>query len=309
MAGVTIGVDIGGTKTQWMVFDEQLQLLDSHYEATPKVDRDAWLAWLQQLLAPVLARYPVQGIGLALPGIFAADHSLQAVNLPSVHGRVTADTLAALWPVPVVTGNDCRMAALGEARLGAGQGAQRVLSVRLGTGLGAGLCLQGQLYHGAQQQSCELGHQAISAAVLHQWQLPVWPCQCGQRGCTEQYASGHGLLQLLQHFSGASSPCTVADWQRAFANAEPAAQQTLDCWLDCVASVLVNQVLAFDPDVLVLSGGVFAGEIQISAVIKRTQQRFIAGWRLPPLVPATLANSTCVGAALEAMQQPSSTAR
>ena len=298
MAGLSLGVDIGGTKTQWMVFDASFNVIAQHYVKTPVLPAAGWLCWLQQLLSPVLAAYPIQGIGIALPGIFSTEGVLQAVNLPSVHQRITHHELQALWSIPIMLGNDCRLAALAEAKLGAAKHCERVLSIRVGTGLGAGFCWRGVLYQGAHQQSCELGHQGLAAAVLVKWQLPLWSCNCGQLGCVEQYASGRGLLKLFQHFLQHSTEPTLPQWQQAFHRGDNAAKQSLDCWLDCLAALVNQQVLAFDPDCVLLSGGVFASEIQVSALVARIQQRFLTGWALPEFRQAQLLNSSCVGAAL-----------
>lgn len=304
MAGLTLGVDVGGTKTQWMLFDPQFQVIAQHYVQTPELPVAEWLRWLQQLLSPVLATHAIQGIGIALPGIFSGKGELQAVNLPTLHQQLTRSALVALWPLPVALGNDCRLAALAEARLGAAKAYKRVLSIRVGTGLGAGFCWDGALYHGAHQQSCELGHQALSAAVLVAWQLPLWPCNCGQHGCVEQYASGRGLLKLFQHFQNHATESSLQQWQVALAAGDHAATTSLDCWLDCLASLVIQQVLAFDPDCVLFSGGVFGAEIQLATVVERIRQRFLAGWVLPQFRQAQLVNSSCVGAALQ-LQPPS----
>ena len=170
--------------------------------------------------------------------------------------------------------------------------------MRLGTGLGGGFCLDGQLYQGHQGVACEVGHQGMAAAWLAEHQLPLWHCGCGQLGCVEQYVSGRGLLQLYQHAAKQTHPPSLAQWQQALAGHEPAAVAAWQQLWDGLGTVIAAQQLAFDAELVVLSGGVVAAGIDLNLVQQACRRSLFSGVQLPTIRLAQLDNSSCYGAAL-----------
>lgn len=294
----TLGVDIGATKTEWMLFDASGAVVQHQREATAALAPSPWLVWLRQCLAPAMQHGSLLRIGIAFPGVLTQQGVLRAANLPLLDGQLTLDMLQQALAFDVVAGNDCRLAGWAEARLGAGRGVDKVLNLRLGTGLGGGFCLAGQLYSGQQGVACEVGHQSMAAAWLAQHQLPLWRCGCGQLGCVEQYVSGRGLLQLYQHATHLPAVPTLMQWQLAFAAAEPAALKAWQQLWDGLGCVIAAQQLAFDAELVVLSGGVVAAGVDLDAVQHACRLALFSGVELPAIRLAELTNSSCYGAAL-----------
>lgn len=294
----TLGVDIGASKTEWLLFDPDGQVVQQHREVTATLPVAQWLVWLNRCLASAMTACSTLQIGIAFPGIFTAQGVLRASNLPKLDGRLTLQELRHALSTTVVAGNDCRLAGWAEACIGAGRGISKVLNLRLGTGLGGGFCLDGQLYQGAQGVACEVGHQCMPAYWLHNHQLPLWPCGCGQLGCVEQYISGRGLLRLYQYAANSSELPSLAQWQQDFAN-QRAAAVTAWHWLwDGLGAVIAAQQLAFDAELVVLSGGVVNAGIDLTAVQQACRRSLFAGVELPRITLATLSNSSCYGAAM-----------
>ena len=276
------GVDIGGTKIDMAVFTDHFQLLERWRVATPTDDYPLFLATISQLIAQA-DQYLGQRapLGIALPGVVTPQGMLISSNVNCLNQRSVAAELTTILQRPVALGNDCRLFVLSEATLGAGRGYHRVFGVVLGTGAGGGLCINGEIYQGKQQLAGEFGHQSIAGRVLLQHQLPLYPCGCGLFGCAETYISGTGLARLYRHFS--QQERTTYDWLDAFRRGEQAAKQTFDCYMDALGACLASQILAYDPDVIVLGGGLSEIEeilLQLPTAIAR---HLFAGAKVPPL--------------------------
>jgi N-acetylglucosamine kinase len=248
------GLDIGGTKIEIAVFTEQFQLLERWRVPTPTHDYPQFLQTVAQQIDKadqfLGQRAPV---GIALPGVVAPQGLVISSNVACLNQRTVGSDLKQQLQRPVALGNDCRLFVLSEAMLGAGRGYSRVFGVILGTGAGGGLCVNGELYQGQQQLAGEFGHQSIAGRVLAQYQLPLYTCGCGLKGCAETYISGTGLARLYSHFS--QQNLTTYDWISAFRAGDEVARHTFDCYMDALGACLASQVLAYDPDVMVIGGG------------------------------------------------------
>lgn len=276
------GVDIGGTKIDMAVFTDHFQLLERWRVATPTDDYPLFLATISQLIAQA-DQYLGQRapIGIALPGVVTPQGMLISSNVTCLNQRSVAAELTTILQRPVALGNDCRLFVLSEATLGAGRAYHRVFGVVLGTGAGGGLCINGEIYKGKQQLAGEFGHQPMAGRVLLQHQLPLYPCGCGLLGCAETYISGTGLARLYRHFS--QQERTTYDWLDAFRRREQAALQTFDCYMDALGACLASQILAYDPDVIVLGGGLSEIEEIIMQLPTAIARHLFTGAKVPPL--------------------------
>lgn len=156
-----------------------------------------------------------------------------------------------------------------------------MFGVILGTGAGGGLCVDGEIYQGRHQLAGELGHQSIAARVLMQYQLPLYRCGCGLDGCAETYISGTGLARLYSHFS--QQDHSTYDWLQALRRAEPVAQHCFACYLDALGAALAAQVLAYDPDVLVIGGGLSDIDEIFQALPAAIGRHLFSGVTVPPV--------------------------
>lgn len=279
---VYYGLDIGGTKMEMAIYDANWTLLHEWRVSTPGGDYPQFLQQVQQLVAQADQWSGQHGmLGIALPGISDAQGLVISSNLPCLNQQPVADDLQALLTRPVVIENDCRSFVLSEARLGAGQDFNRVLGVILGTGCGGGFYADGQLQQGAQLLVGEFGHQSLAARVIQQHQLPLFRCGCGLLGCAETYVSGRGLERLYQHLQG--NQASTYQWLEAYRAGEAAAQATFAVYMDALGAVLAAQILAYDPDIIVLGGGLSDIAEIIAAAPAAVRPHLFAGLEVPPI--------------------------
>jgi glucokinase len=181
----------------------------------------------------------------------------------------------------VILDHDVRAAGLAELELGAGRGVQEVLFVALGTGVAAAVITRGQVATGATGRAGELGH------------LPVFPegewCACGQRGCTETYASAAALSRRYAAASGISDVPAEDVISRAAAG-DPIADKIFNDAISALGRALVNYVLLMDPELILIGGGMGASGATLLDPLGRAVQAGLA-WRAAP----TILNGTFAG--------------
>lgn len=194
--GLTIGVDVGGTKIAAGVVDAGGRIRRKMRISTPAMTaesvEDGIVQAVMELVALELAAgNRVVAVGVAAPGFVDAQRSTLRFtpNLPMTDRPLRA-TLGSRIGLPVVVENDASAAAWGEFRFGGGRGVNDVVLLTVGTGLGGGVVLDGRLFRGAFGLAGEFGHVRIVPCGL--------PCGCGNRGCWEQYASGRALIRQAQ---------------------------------------------------------------------------------------------------------------
>jgi len=247
-AGLRVGVDVGGTKVLAALLDGSQVIGQSRRDSVPGHDGvlAAVAATVREVCAAAgVAPADLEGVGVGVPGLVdpVAGVVSHAVNLGIVEPLALADLLGAELGVPVVVGNDLNVAALGAARL-LGLGGDLAL-LALGTGLAAGLVLDGRLRRGATGAAGEVGH------VTYRPDGPI--CSCGQRGCLELYASGSALDAAWESRSGRPVPAEVFE---AAADGDPTAVALRDAFADAVAAAVLVLVLSTDVEHVVLGGGV-----------------------------------------------------
>ena len=310
-----VGVDIGGTKLLAVRLDRDGRVDGSplHVPAprTPEELVAAVLGAAQRLSyngAPT-------SIGVGVPGLVDSQDTLVfAPNLQGAAGAAIGTALRAGAPgAKVWVGNDATAAGWGEYSAGAGAGFTDMLMVTLGTGIGGGIVVGGRLDEGAHRFAGEFGHMVVD---------PNGPqCPCGKRGCWERYASGAGLGVLARELAmagGATELSQLAGGDpedvkgehvtAAAASGDPAAVEIMRRFGWWVALGLANLANLFDPQVIVVGGGLIeAGEVLMDPV----QQAFLdlveAGdlRPMPSVVPALLGpQAGAVGAGLLAANAP-----
>ncbi|HET6212705.1 MAG TPA: ROK family glucokinase [Micromonosporaceae bacterium] len=268
---LTIGVDIGGTKVLGGVVDPEGQVLAQTRRETPADDVPQTLNLIIDVVAELAAAHPVEAVGVGAAGWIDASRStvLFAPNL-AWRNEPLRDKVAAAVHLPVVVENDANVAAWAEFRFGAARdAADSMVMFTVGTGIGGGIVLGGELVRGSHGIAAELGH-ICAVPDGH-------PCGCGRRGCLEQYASGSALVRfaqaaakddpsraalLLELAGGAPDTITgpmVTSAARAGDEAARGAFAEVGKWL---GNGLADLVQIVDPQVLVVGGGVIdAGEL------------------------------------------------
>jgi glucokinase len=245
----------------------------------------------------LLDRHQVASVGLAVAGFVDEKRSTLrfAPNLPMVE-RPLRDVVGALVGVPVVVENDANAAAWGEFRFGGGRGNTDVVLITVGTGLGGGVVLSGELMRGAFGAAGEFGHVRMVPGGL--------PCGCGNHGCWEQYTSGSALIRearflararpqdaarLLELAGGDPEDITGRMITRAAQEGDPAARgllAELGRWLGEGIADLAN---VLDPAAVVVGGGVSeAGDLLIGPA-RAAYEKGLTGARYRPRADIRLA--------------------
>ena len=246
-----MGIDLGGTKIEALVLDEQGRERWRRRIATPAGSYAATLAALHGLVEG--ARSAGLGpfsIGIGAPGSLTAQGLVKNANSVCLNGQPLQRDLQTLLGQPVALANDANCLALSEATDGAGAGAAVVFAVILGTGTGAGIAVDGRVLVGPNHLAGEWGHNPLPWGDADE---PQHQCYCGRRGCIETLVSGPGLAwdQARRHGGTLSAEQIAA----ASAAGDPAAADTLERHAARLARSLASVINLLDPDVIVLGGG------------------------------------------------------
>jgi glucokinase len=277
---LVIGVDVGGTTVKTaLIGSDGLEYGSGEWPTRRQLGPDAVIATtiraIDELRAQVPADARLRAVGLVVPGIVDAQQGI-AVYAANLGWRELPlrQIVAEATGLPVVLDHDVRAAGLAELELGAGQGLQEVLFVALGTGVAAAVITRGQAYAGATGRAGELGH------------LPVFPegewCACGQRGCTETYASAAALSRRYSAASGISEVPAKDVISRAAAG-DPVADRIFTDAVTALARALVHYVLLMDPQVILIGGGMAASGEALLQPLTREVQAGLA-WRPSPTI-------------------------
>ena len=259
-AAIHIGVDLGGTKIRVEAISDQGASLARRQQPTPRHDYSATIEMIASLVEAVEAALslPPCLVGIGMPGsIVPATGLVQNANSTWLNGKPFSRDLTARLGRAIRTANDANCFALSEAVDGAAAGAQSVFGVIMGTGVGGGLVINGQLVEGPRSISGEWGHCSLPfpdeqdiANQAHCW--------CGQRGCIETWLSGPGLLHhhnAAHDLAGKSALERVEELVILAQEGDRAARSSLDKHARRTAKALALVVNIVDPEVIVLGGG------------------------------------------------------
>ena len=250
---VRLGVDLGGTKTEIIALDGNGQVLARRRVASPQGSYEATLGTVTDLVLGLEHELGITGtVGIGTPGSLSkASGLLRGSNSVWLNGRPLRTDLEAALKRDIRLTNDANCFALSEASDGAGQGANIVFGVILGTGVGGGVVVNGTVLDGANAIAGEWGHNPLPWPVGEEHPGPL--CWCGRRGCIETWLSGPGMARDHRAVTGSdvSPPAIVAA-----ANAGDATcDATLDRYVHRLARGLAHVINIVDPDVIVLGGG------------------------------------------------------
>ena len=269
------GIDLGGTTVKIAYFDETGKMLDKWEIPTVVAGGGAQIlpdiaASIQQYMrSHQIPNNDILGLGLGIPGPVNAKGVVnKCINLGWGVFNVS-ETLSQLTGFPVKAGNDANVAALGEFWKGGGQGCDNMVFVTLGTGVGGGIIVEGNLLHGAHGSGAEIGHLVLNRDETES-------CNCGKKGCVEQYCSATGIVRLAKKYLAENNtgsalkdaePLTCKDIFDAAKAGDQAAAKILDQVYAYMGEFLGNVCSVVNPEVVVLGGGVSkAGDVLIQGV-------------------------------------------
>jgi glucokinase len=302
----TIGVDLGGTKAQVGVLAGVETLWESREASYGQTQDELVELLIREVKAARDARPNVVAVGLGIPATIDQERgeAISAVNLPIVDLPVR-DLVSERVGLPVFLDNDGNVAALAEYQYGAARGKSTMVMLTIGTGIGGGLILGGEIFRGSTGAGAELGHVVIQADGP--------PCQgnCPNHGCVEALASGTALGRE-GHAAAESAPDSalgkllaadkkvdgLAVTEAALAGDETAIAvfELIGGRLGVACSSFAN---IFQPDVIVIGGGVIAaGDLLLDPARKEVRERALRPMNDTPILEATLGNDAgMIGAA------------
>lgn len=308
-----IGIDIGGTKVAGGVVDENGEVLlrarrdTPHRSTAPHVVEDMIVDVVQELVEAEDA--PVSAVGIGAAGFVAADRAT-VVFAPHLSWRhePLRDALARRVDLPVFVDNDANAACWAEWRFGVGRGESHLVMVTLGTGIGGAVLLDEKIQRGRFGIAGEFGHMQVMPGGHR--------CECGNRGCWEQYASGNALVREARSLVLACSPLAADLAARVGGDVHnitgpmvtEAAQQGDPTAAELLAEIgqwlgigLANLANAFDPGAFVIGGGVSQAGPLLLDPARDAFRRHLAGRGYRPearILAASLRNEAgLVGAA------------
>jgi len=247
------GFDIGGTQIKYGLVDHDGRLVQKGKVRSPE-SMSGILAVIEETWTGLKKKAPgpVRSCGFGIAGFYSARERkiLQSPNYPVLNGYPILAAFRKITGVPVRIGNDANMAAFGEYRHGAGQGARSLVLLTVGTGIGGGIILDGKLWEGSGGYAGELGHITVNSEGE--------TCGCGRRGCLETEASAPRMVRNYQALSGRTD---VTDSREVYLRAkagDPAAVESfrkMAYWLGIGIGIIVT---ALNPEKVLISGGVVA---------------------------------------------------
>ncbi|OEV01131.1 MULTISPECIES: ROK family glucokinase [Streptomyces] len=287
--GLTIGVDIGGTKIAAGVVDEKGTILETSKVPTPDTP-DAVIDAIADAVRQASAEHRVEAVGIGAPG-YVDDKRATVLFTPNLSWRhePLKDKVEQRIDLPVVIENDANAAAWGEYKFGVGTGHEDVVCITIGTGLGGGTIIGGKLHRGRYGVAAEFGHiRMVPDGLL---------CGCGNQGCWEQYASGRALLRYAQQRAtatpdnaeillglgdGTTEGIHGKHVSQAARQGDPVAIDSFRELARWVGAGLADLASLFDPGAFIVGGGVSdEGELVLDP-IRKSYRRWLVGSRWRP---------------------------
>ncbi|MFC7594270.1 ROK family glucokinase [Terrabacter sp. GCM10028922] len=287
---LAIGIDIGGTKVAGGVVDEsgiithRTRRDTPHRSTSPAVVENTIVESVEELLRHV-DREDVVAVGIGAAGFVAEDRAT-VVFAPHLSWRnePLRDALAQRIDLPITVDNDANAAAWAEASFGAAKGESHVVVITLGTGIGGALIIDGMVQRGRHGIAGEFGHMQIMPGGVR--------CECGNRGCWEQYASGNALVRearamieagspvvadLLARLGGDAAALTGPFITESARDGDPTARELLADIGKWLGIGLANLASAFDPGLFVIGGGVSAADEMLIGPAREAFRRQLPG--------------------------------
>lgn len=284
-SALALGIDIGGTKVAAGVVDCDGVILAQERRETPGRDARAVEAVIVDLVHELGSRYDIRSVGIGAAGWMDLDSGTVKFS-PHLAWRnePLRENLETLLRRPVTLANDADAAGWAEWRFGAGRGHDRLVCLTLGTGIGGALVIDGRVERGSYGMAGEFGHQIIMPGGHR--------CECGNRGCWEQYASGNALGREARELARAKSPmatellAAVNGKVKAITGSvvtdlalegEPTSQELIGEAGEWLGLGIANLAAALDPALFVIGGGLSAAGELLLEPTRRSYAKNLTG--------------------------------
>jgi fructokinase len=283
-----IGIDLGGTKTEGILLDDSLNVIERKRLSTPRNDYKEIIKTISKLVNDLSIRIEDFTLGICTPGAISKKTGLlKNSNTQCLIGKPLKEDLEKQLDKKISMENDANCFAISEATLGIAKNHSFVFGVIMGTGVGGGIVIDGKIHHGRTNIAGEWGHH-----TLHQ---NGKQCYCGKKGCVETYLSGPALEQRWEEITNdkKSLPEIINDLEN------PYFKQWKQEFLNDFGTSLANVIDILDPDVIVLGGGLSNIEFLYSDGIKNVYDKVFSDLVDTPILKNSLGDSAGVfGAAL-----------
>ncbi|GCF94712.1 glucokinase [Enterococcus florum] len=272
-----IGIDIGGTSIKFSLMDKNGAIEKKWSIPTNISEKGMFIPKeiCESIQTQVLNNeaYMIDGIGIGVPGPISTDGRvvLQAVNL-DWYDLPLKDLIENELGIGVALLNDANAAALGEMWQGAARGKENLLFVTLGTGVGGGIVLNGQILNGCHSAGGEIGHIPVRSTENRL-------CGCGARNCLETFSSANGLtLSMRKKLEEVGESWASLSAPRIFSEAEkgnPLAQEVLAEFIDILGQALAGILNTIDVEQVIVGGGLSAAGDQLLKPLKASMDRYV----------------------------------
>ena len=304
-----IGIDVGGTNVKIALVDGEGKIIYSNSVPTyAQMGYEYTVNNIKQAIRDLMKETntdakEIEGIGFDFPG--QVDYKTGVVKLaPNIPGWVNvpiAQMIEEEFNIPTRIDNDVRCAALGELKFGAGKGCENFVCITVGTGIGSGLVINGQLVLVAANAAGEIGHIKL--------QMNGGPiCGCGDTGCLEAFASGPSIVAMAQEYlkggkstkfremAGADGEITPYIVAKAAEAGDPVAKRIFEIVGSYIGMGLVSVINLLNPEKVIIGGGVAAaGDLLLDPIRKTIKERaMVVAGNSVEIVPAELGNSAGV---------------
>ena len=239
-----LGIDLGGTKTEAILLDDSLDVLERKRIKTPHDDYNEIINSISSLVSEVSQNISDFSLGVCTPGVISKQTGLiKNSNTQCLIGKPFKEDLEKKLDKKILIENDANCFAMAESKLGAAKDFELVFGVILGTGVGGGIVINGKLHSGITNIAGEWGHH-----TLHR---DGNPCYCGKNGCVETYISGPALEKRWLELTGKSQNLSdiVSNLDDEYR------QKWKNEFIENFGYGLANVIDILDPDVIVLGGG------------------------------------------------------
>ena len=262
-----VGIDLGGTNIVAGVVDDNYNIVATAKTKTncPRAEKDIADDMAKMALEAVknanLTIDDIEWIGVGTPGIANSETGiLEYSNNLGFNNTPMVKYIQETIDKPVFIENDANAAAYGEYVAGAAKGAKNAVCITLGTGVGAGVVIDGKIYSGSNFAGAEIGHTVIEVDGAE--------CSCGRKGCFEAYSSATGLIRMTKEAIAENPDCIMAKMAEekgkvtartsfdAMRAGDSIAKAVVDKYIKYLAAGITNTINIFQPDILCIGGGV-----------------------------------------------------
>src|SRR5699024_2428870 len=267
-----IGIDIGPSKVHSILTDLSGHIIERHTaDLAAAISEDAFFSLLKKMTDHMIAAAPhlehIIGIGVAMHGVvdIQSGKALFAPNLNLNNIPIKA-YLESMFKIPVYVENDARAMALGESWFGHHQNPHSMLVINLSTGVGAGIIVNGELFHGYDDLAGEVGHMTIDMDG------PL--CKCGNKGCFQTFATGKAIVREVNTLLKEDQYTLAEDVHEDAKNGDASCIKALQHIGSSIGVALTNLIHIINPQVIVLGGGVTkASDFLLPTIKKEIQDR------------------------------------